>query len=90
VTTEKIKVVIDSNRWGVPDFPKPQVTRVEHDLDMVPVLSTNTTKVMTRTILTWNYMDNERNMESNSRWISMEVRIRFASIRMQTVLGKFS
>jgi hypothetical protein len=66
VTTEKIKVVVNSNRRGVSDFPKPRVTRVGHNSDVVPVLSMNTAKVTTRTMYTWNYMDNERNMESNS------------------------
>jgi hypothetical protein len=47
VTKEMIKAVVDSNRQGVLDFPKPQVTRVGHDSGMVPVLSTNTTTVMT-------------------------------------------
>jgi hypothetical protein len=44
VKEEKIKTVVDSNRWGVSDFPKPQVTRVGHNSDLVPVLSTNMTK----------------------------------------------
>jgi hypothetical protein len=45
VTTEKIKVFVNSNRRGVSDFPKLRVTRVGHDSAVVPVHSTNTTKV---------------------------------------------
>jgi hypothetical protein len=41
--------------------------------------STNMTKVTTRTMSMWNYMDNEQNMESNSQWISMEVRVQSES-----------
>jgi hypothetical protein len=37
----KFKTVVDSNRQGVLDFPKPQDTSVGHDLDVVPVLSMN-------------------------------------------------
>jgi hypothetical protein len=47
VTKEKIKAVINSNRQGVLDFPKPQVTRVGHDSGAVPVLSSNMTTVTT-------------------------------------------
>jgi hypothetical protein len=43
VKEEKIKTVVDSNRQGVSDFPKPRVTRVGHDSDLVPVLLTNMT-----------------------------------------------
>jgi hypothetical protein len=57
VKEEKIKTVIDSNRQGVSDFPKPQVTRVGHDSEVVPVLLTNTTKVMSKAMSMWNYMD---------------------------------
>jgi hypothetical protein len=42
VKEEKIKTVVNSNRQGVSDFPKPRVTRVGHDSDLVPVLLTNT------------------------------------------------
>jgi hypothetical protein len=55
VKEDKIKTVVDSNRQGVSDFPKPQVTRVEHNSDLVPVLLTNTTK--SHAMSMWNYMD---------------------------------
>jgi hypothetical protein len=39
------------------DLPKPRVTRVGHDLAVVPVLLTNTTKVTSKAMSTWTYMD---------------------------------
>jgi hypothetical protein len=57
VKEEKIKTVVDLNRQGVSDFPKPRVTRVGHNSDLVPVLLTNTTKVTSKAMSTWSYMD---------------------------------
>jgi hypothetical protein len=39
------------------DLPKPQVTRVGHNSAVVPVLLTNTTKVTSKAMSMWNYMD---------------------------------